>query len=212
MALPERTLVVRAILWWLLGLAGVGSALAVTGPSTDLYLVVRRLDLPLSDWASDVLIVTLALWLVAGLWFVGRHSVQRLAVGLAAGSGVVVAYGSSELLKMLLAHERPCRTVVLDADCPAVGSWSFPSNHSTIALALATAVGLLIGGWAWSAYLLAILTAMSRVVDGVHFPHDILAGAMLGVCTTVAVTLLLRGPVESGLRCLDAQRRSPSLR
>src|SRR5699024_11091362 len=91
-----------------------------------------------------------------------------------------------------LAQDRPCRTVLPDPHCPVVGSWSFPSNHATIAFALATVIVLVVGRWwASSAYLAAFATAASRVVDGVHFPHDVLAGAILGTCTTVALAILL---------------------
>ncbi|MBW4704193.1 phosphatase PAP2 family protein [Micromonospora sp. RL09-050-HVF-A] len=111
------------------------------------------------------------------------------ALALVAPAAVVLAYGCSEVLKSLVDEDRPCRgaVAILAGQCPPVGDWSFPSNHATIAGALATAVLLLSPRWGLLAVPLALLAALSRVFVGVHYPHDVLAGLLLGV----AVTLLL---------------------
>lgn len=72
---------------------------------------------------------------------------RSLALAVAAPVAVVLAYGGSELLKTVVDEERPCRTpadlVIVAGQCPPVGDWSFPSNHSTIAGALAAVILLL---------------------------------------------------------------------
>ena len=72
-------------------------------------------------------------------------------------------------------EDRPCRgaATILAGQCPPVGDWSFPSNHATIAGALATAVLLLSPRWGLLAAPLALLAALSRVFVGVHYPHDV---------------------------------------
>ncbi|MNW53975.1 PAP2 superfamily protein [compost metagenome] len=50
--------------------------------------------------------------------------------------------------------------------------------------------------------LLAVVTGAARLVQGVHFPHDVVAGATVGVCVVVAVVLALRGPGAAGLGVL----------
>ena len=58
--------------------------------------------------------------------------------------------------------------------------FSFPSNHATNSMAIATILVKLLGSQFWILYLLAIITGVSRVYIGVHFPGDILVGFLLG--------------------------------
>ncbi len=74
--------------------------------------------------------------------------------------------------------------------CPIKASdeFSFPSGHSAAAFLLANLTALFYGIVAWPLYVWASLVALSRVVLGVHFPTDILAGITLG--TVVAFQVL----------------------
>jgi undecaprenyl-diphosphatase len=58
--------------------------------------------------------------------------------------------------------------------------FSFPSGHSSAAFLLATCLFLLYGGIAVPMYLWACAVALSRVLLGVHYPGDIVAGAAMG--------------------------------
>lgn len=58
---------------------------------------------------------------------------------------------------------------------------SFPSGHATTAFALAACIGFLSRRWFYPALIFASLIALSRVSEGVHYPTDIAAGAMLGL-------------------------------
>lgn len=194
MSLPPvgTTPVLRALTWWFTGLLLATAALLLAQPSTALYLAIARTGTDWPDLLANILIIALSGVLALMTWRRRKLDPARAATGLAAGIGAVAAYVSSEILKLLVGQDRPCRTVLLDPGCPSAGNLSFPSNHATIAFALATAVVLITSKWwAWSAYLAALITAAARVVDGVHFPHDILAGAILGTCTTMASAILL---------------------
>lgn len=77
-------------------------------------------------------------------------------------------------------------------------SASFPSGHSTFAAALATTVVILC--WqsphrnliAASALFCALLAGFSRIVLGVHYPADVLAGWLTGTATVVGLHKIMR--------------------
>lgn len=119
------------------------------------------------------------------LWF--QHRLRAFL----AGAGVVVAYAISEVVKLVVREERPCRTAPSMAECPAPGDWSFPSNHSVIAGASAMAIWVLHRTYGWVAAVCAIAAASSRVVVGVHYVHDVMAGLALGALVSWGIAVLL---------------------
>ena len=68
--------------------------------------------------------------------------------------------------------------------------FSFPSGHTAAAFVMAALVAFYYPAFSPLAYSLASLIGFSRVLLGVHFPSDIIAGAVLGTsCTLFAVFL-----------------------
>lgn len=105
---------------------------------------------------------------------------------VALGGGLLLNKG----LKLLFARPRPA----LDwsaATLPA--SFSFPSGHAMATATFATVLTTLAwrSRWRWpvvgTAWGFALSVAVSRVVLGVHFPSDVLAGLALGVAWACAV-------------------------
>jgi undecaprenyl-diphosphatase len=93
------------------------------------------------------------------------------------------------VLKPGIERARPFDAI---ADARVVGArpvtYSFPSGHAASAFAGAFVVSLLLPrarGWLWA---LAALIAISRVYIGVHYPLDIVAGALVGLGVGVLVT------------------------
>jgi len=130
-------------------------------------------------------------WLWLAVAFVlldgaGRWRRVLAAAALAAGLANVVLV----MLKRKFRRRRPCdfaphpafdvRTSYFLRFVPS-DRFSFPSGHSANAFALATVLALTSPWMATPALALAASVAASRVVLGLHFLSDVVAGSLLGV-------------------------------
>ncbi|MET7706049.1 phosphatase PAP2 family protein [Micromonospora sp. NPDC005413] len=125
------------------------------------------------------------------------------ALALIAPVPTLLAYAGSEWFKTVVDEDRPCRTVgraIIAGACPPPGDWSFPSNHATLAGALAVTTLLLSRRLGLIALPLAAFGAFSRVFVGLHYPHDVIAGVLFGALVAVVATPLLARPAGEVLR------------
>ncbi|MER5613051.1 MULTISPECIES: phosphatase PAP2 family protein [unclassified Streptomyces] len=138
---------------------------------------------------------------ITGWWRARRQDDGALALAVLAPVATAFGYVVSEVLKSLVNEERPCRAVAGAAaslvSCPPPGDWSFPSNHSAIAGAAAIALAIARPRLAWLTVPMALLMAFSRVFVGVHYPHDVAVGLLLGAAVSALVVAVLRRPVRS---------------
>ncbi len=132
-------------------------------------------------------VVVLALVAIALLAYFKRGAAYGLVpVGLAV---LVTDQLGHRVLKPFFGRMRPCfalpkEQVRLLVEVSNVGS--LPSLHAANAFAVATVVTLLVPRGGWVAMPIASLVALSRVGVGVHWPTDILAGAVFGALVGVA--------------------------
>ncbi|MER7464145.1 phosphatase PAP2 family protein [Streptomyces sp. NPDC097981] len=126
---------------------------------------------------------------------------RGVALAVLAPLATAVAYVGSEVVKSAVHEERPCRAVAGAAAslvaCPAPGDWSFPSNHSAIAGAAAVALAFAVRRLALLTVPLALLMAFSRVFVGVHYPHDVMVGLLLGGSLAALFVHGLTGPIST---------------
>lgn len=115
-----------------------------------------------------------------------------------AGISVILSYAFAFLigdviLKDLIARPRPCaidETVTLLISRPT--SFSCPSVHSMLAFASATAVFWFHKKSGIAALIFAALVGFSRMYFFVHFPTDVLFGAVLGFAIGTAVNCIVK--------------------
>lgn len=85
-----------------------------------------------------------------------------------------------QLVKKLVARPRPFQfSQAVTALSPASG-FSFVSNHAANSFAMATFLSFYYPGYRKYFYGMAILISFSRVYNGVHFPSDVVVGALIG--------------------------------
>jgi len=86
------------------------------------------------------------------------------------------------LLKPIIQRERP---FVHGLQIPVLGiraaDFSFPSGHAAISFAAAFALSRLVPRARVVWWALAVAIAFSRIYVGVHYPLDVVAGALIGV-------------------------------
>ncbi len=180
---------------------------SVTMDTSGLYRVVTGFAHAAPGWVQRAF----EIWTVYGLllfgvlfaavWWRargGRRGPRATALALLAPAATAVAYAASEALKHTVEEERPCRAVAGAAAslvrCPPPGDWSFPSNHATVAGAAAVALVAAVRRLAPLVVPLALLMAFSRVFVGVHYPHDVALGLLLGGSVAALLVLALTGP------------------
>lgn len=139
-----------------------------------------------------------------GLSLFGEHAAGWLVLGglgaltdrsrrrdwVVAAAGVAVAHGASIGVKRVVRRQRPMdESVTVLVGTPS--RLSFPSSHASST----TAAAVLYGGLLRRRLAPVLVPPMlvSRLVVGVHYPTDVLAGSALGAIIGVAVRRLLRG-------------------
>lgn len=155
------------------------------------------------DWLDPVFVALSIMGSWSGVWL-GIALALTLAwrrpnVFLVVATTALTTQLLTTLLKYAVGRDRP-PTVVLDPepllDVPTTSS--FPSGHSSSSFACAFVLSRFAPRLTVPLFVLAALIAYSRVYVGVHYPLDVVAGALFGLLVATAL-----------LRLLGALRRSP---
>ena len=123
------------------------------------------------------------------IWMIVRLKKKALIVIFGCAFSILVAdVTAARVIKPLMTRPRPqfsephVRLLV-----PSQASYGFPSNHASNAFAVATFLGLAVMGLGPLATILAAIIGYSRIYVGVHYPLDVIGGALVGMISGIFV-------------------------
>lgn len=136
--------------------------------------------------------VLIPVFLYAG--FRRRHLLTTLLLGLAIETAGIV------ILKQFFDQPRPGLLLTHLHELLAYHHNSFPSGHTAMMCVIA---GVMMYGERWWVKVLwvlpALIIAYQRLYVGVHFPLDLLAGALLGTISAMITVRLMKAQIERQL-------------
>ncbi|MBS0394649.1 MAG: phosphatase PAP2 family protein [Proteobacteria bacterium] len=144
----------------------------------ELFVVASRLGDGIA-WYVLVLLIPV---------YAGRRGLRPALLMAVTGLVGVVCY---RLLKQRLVRERPyvgCDGI--RAGTPPLDRYSFPSGHTLHAVSFTVLASAYFPALAWVLVPFAALVAASRVVLGLHYPSDVLAGGALGAALAAGALAL----------------------
>lgn len=120
-------------------------------------------------------------WFLCGIILLATNDAARYAAIIASALATVVGILIFITVKKVVGRKRPCH---IEPHCWAnllpPDQFSFPSGHTITAFSVAVSVGLFYPAIFPVMLFLAFSIALSRVLLGMHFVSDVVAGALLG--------------------------------
>lgn len=122
-------------------------------------------------------------------WFTRIHQNRQMVI--TALLSACVAFGIGSVLSHLFYRDRPFIQHTVNQLIEHSANASFPSDHSIGAFVIATAIWLFRkkDGIIW--LILAAMVSFSRVWNGVHYPSDVITGALIAVISSIMIDQII---------------------
>lgn len=131
-------------------------------------------------------------WMVGFLFLIFLYRTEKIErkrqlLFVALSAAVVARAGVGEVIRHFYHRPRPFLSLPDIHPLFTVHEWSFPSGHALFLFAFVATVHQFDKKWGIIFYIIAVLTSLGRVISGVHYISDIVAGAILGVGVAYAI-------------------------
>ena len=151
------------------------------------------LDLVIVFFARYLAYILAVLPLGIFLYRARRTKPELIQMGIAYAGALMARFGITPLIRFIFPVRRPFEIFSEVARLiPHEASASFPSGHAVFFFALAMGVWFIhrrLGGYM---LVLAFFMSVARVITGVHWPADVLAGAIVGVAISAIIFFIAR--------------------
>lgn len=152
------------------------------------------LNTAMVDYSSYGMILFAAL-IVVGWWRARRADTTMMTATLAVPVAAIAAFLVNDVVKSFVAEPRPCYRLsdaFLLETCPPASDYGFPSNHTAAAAAMAAALFLVDRRLGLAAAAATAIMGFSRVYVGAHYPHDVIAGLLVGTAVGLSTAIAVR--------------------
>ncbi len=140
-----------------------------------------RLAVFFADYAGYVLVIILVLAFIFKSAKLGRFMVLIALISAAVSRGIITT-----IIRFFYHHPRPFDVLAVKQLIPE-NDYSFPSGHAALYFALSMGVYFYNKKLGAAFFVVSALMGVARIFVGVHWPADILGGALVGVITALLV-------------------------
>lgn len=140
-----------------------------------------------------LILIALILFLRERNWRKRIYFFSLTVLSLILSRGII-----TEIIRFFYERPRPFLTLGFQPLSDHVQNGSFPSGHAAFFFTLALAVFYFNKLWGWRFLAFATVISLARIFIGVHWPSDILAGAIIGLGSAFLIKRILpSGTTES---------------
>lgn len=133
-----------------------------------------------------------AIWIVLSIILLAIKKTRTAGIAVLCAMAIGLLLGEFGI-KILVCRPRPFVTFPeLPMNIVKPSGYSFPSGHTTSSFAATTVISIRYKKFATPALLLAALIGFSRLYNCVHYPTDVICGALLGVIIAVITCVLFK--------------------
>jgi undecaprenyl-diphosphatase len=132
--------------------------------------------------------LTYVFWLLLIVYFWFKKE-RKLALLMTAGiiAGAMFTYPVKFIIDRARPYDQIASTRLLT---PSESDPSFPSGHSEMSFLAATVVSRFHPEYSKYLYAFSVMVALSRIYDGVHYPIDVIGGAIIGIIIGKLIIML----------------------
>lgn len=143
-------------------------------------------------FSADYFKYALAAIFILFLYLENRPNRQKLQIFLVTAISMLIArFGVTNLIRFLYPRSRPFIDYQVNQLIPE-GINGFPSGHAALFFAMAMAIYFYNKKWGTWFFAAALIMGIARVISGVHYPLDILGGAIVGMLSAYAVFYFIK--------------------